>query len=205
MADKSSMTKGNVLLLSLWVAFLIAGFGALEIYSNTPGEPGLAIRQWPATSQLKPHSDLPSLLVFLHPKCSCSRATLGELERLYPTLIGKANITFIFYKPLDQSDDWVKNSYWDMTQVYDGAERWIDAGGIEAERFGVRTSGQVALYDPTGHLVFRGGITPARGHMGDSTGREAILAYFHGEDLTDKQQTPVFGCAIRKSEIADSK
>ncbi len=45
---------------------------------------------------------------------------------------------------------------------------------------GSSTSGQVLLYDPSGRLAFSGGITAARGHVGDNAGSDAIVGLVMG-------------------------
>ena len=44
-------------------------------------------------------------------------------------------------------------------------------------------------------LLFSGGITVARGHAGDNTGRGAIEELIDGETAVSRR-TPVFGCAL---------
>ena len=44
------------------------------------------------------------------------------------------------------------------------------------ERFGLVSSGHALLYDENGRLLFSGGLTNARGHAGNSVGRNAIVA-----------------------------
>ena len=71
-----------------------------------------------------------------------------------------------------------------------------DASGVEAARFGAGTSGAVLLYSSDGTLLFAGGITPARGHQGDSFGRQRLLALLDGA-AADRRDAPVFGCALQ--------
>jgi hypothetical protein len=52
----------------------------------------------------------------------------------------------------------------------------------------------VLLFDAGGKLAFEGGITAARGHEGDNTGREAIAAHISGRPAPNSQ--PTFGCAL---------
>ena len=52
-----------------------------------------------------------------------------------------------------------------------------------------RHPGHVLLYDKNGALVFSGGVTPARGHEGDSIGNSMILAIIRKEKLFDQQIT----------------
>jgi hypothetical protein len=64
------------------------------------------------------------------------------------------------------------------------------------------TSGQVLLYDVSGRLVFRGGITAGRGHAGDNVGRDNVVAFLL-HDTVPAESTPVFGCSIDDAEPAD--
>jgi hypothetical protein len=70
-----------------------------------------------------------------------------------------------------------------------------DEGGREGSRFAVGTSGGVVLYDTRGRLLFRGGITAARGHEGDSFGQERIASLLT-TGAADRADAPVFGCAL---------
>ena len=63
------------------------------------------------------------------------------------------------------------------------------------------TSGQTALYDPAGNLLFQGGITETRGHAGDNTGCEAIESLVLHQNMTTTPstgpgETAVFGCSL---------
>ena len=61
--------------------------------------------------------------------------------------------------------------------------------------FHAETSGQTALYDATGNLLFSGGITSARGHEGDNDGRAAVVSLLTS-DGAEERETPVFGCPL---------
>ena len=45
-------------------------------------EPGILSQRWPPSSQIPLDQTSPTLLLFLHPRCPCSRSSLAELERL---------------------------------------------------------------------------------------------------------------------------
>jgi hypothetical protein len=70
-----------------------------------------------------------------------------------------------------------------------------DPGGCEAARFGAQTSGDVLLYGADARLLFRGGITPGRGHVGDNPGWDAIIRLISGGS-TSLSEAPVFGCPL---------
>ena len=95
----------------------------------------------------------------------------------------------------------------DLLDTRDAARAIPDVRVIEDESeahvFGAATSGQVLLYDEAGKLVFRGGITPARGHEGDSAGGEVVRRFLSarsGRRAADRSVSPhasdVFGCAL---------
>ena len=65
------------------------------------------------------------------------------------------------------------------------------------------TSGHALLFDRDGRLLFRGGITPARGHEGDNFGASAIAARLAGRPA--RAEAPVFGCPIAGLAPADTE
>jgi hypothetical protein len=71
----------------------------------------------------------------------------------------------------------------------------VDEDGLESERFGARTSGQVMLYGADGRLLFKGGLTAFRGHMGDSAGFQRILSLVRS-GKADQATSAVFGCRL---------
>ncbi|MGE3974103.1 MAG: hypothetical protein AB7F59_06210 [Bdellovibrionales bacterium] len=192
---------GKFLLLPIWGILLIVGFWQLFNYAGTPGKAASIQIEWPKDTELKRGADLPTLIVFGHPRCPCSTASVRELERLLPHIKNKVRSYVVFVKPKSQSDDWAKEELWQETQKLPEINTILDVGGLEANRFGAKTSGQVFLYDSQGQLAFHGGITPERGHMGDSNGRQAILSFVQ-TGKTAIASAPVFGCSLNSPERA---
>ncbi len=79
---------------------------------------------------------------------------------------------------------------------------WSSEDGDEARRFGAATSGHVMLYDAAGRLHFSGGITPARGHEGDSLGRDAVIDLIEAYRSAGRRCSPVFGCPLATPRTA---
>lgn len=171
-----------------WLAAVLGGFWFWERADGTPGaigpavagpdEPGLG--RWRVTA-------------FLHPHCPCSRATLRELAELVAAAPAVA-ARVVFVRPADCPDGWERGEAWELAARIPGAELTCDATGAQARRFGAETSGQVVLTDPGGMVVFRGGITQARGRTGDSTGRRAVLAWVNTG--AGAATAPVYGCRL---------
>jgi hypothetical protein len=186
--------------IATWAGAVLAGFGYLAQYDHSPGLAGTASSAWPGDSRFLPVPHCYTLVVALHPKCSCSRATLSELEEIMRRCGGRMDAHVLFWTPDGCDSQWARTDLWDQAAAIRGVQVWSDQGGAEVRRFGGATSGHTVLYGPSGELLFRGGITGARGHVGDNTGRAAIIAHVLGT-VTDMQQTDVFGCSLGEQQL----
>jgi hypothetical protein len=173
------------------------GFYLLLGFNGTAAPQHSAPAVWPAASEIALHPGKPAVLVFLHPLCPCSRATLHELDRVLSLLFPAAphpDIHLLFVRSA-QTPEWNGGDLWrDATGVRGAVSQW-DEGGREAARFRALTSGAVLLYGAHGNLLFQGGITGARGHEGDNLGASHLLAALE----TGRRAGPlsqVFGCAL---------
>ena len=191
-----SRSSGKVVFFSaLWFAVVCFGSFALLGYQNRPGEANTALKGWPEQSALRLNAHLPTLVLFAHPHCPCTRATLGELELLVARCSKKLAATVIFTKPTDVDDNWVKTDLWRSAEAIPGVTVLRDDSGIETRRFGAVTSGDAMLFACDGKLLFHGGITDARGHAGDNEGRTAIAMLLE-EKQGKTTRTHVFGCRL---------
>jgi hypothetical protein len=191
-----SLTSGKVFFFSaLWLAAISFGSVALLRYESRPGEAKTAPRLWPTQSKLSFNENLPTLVLFAHPHCPCTRATLGELALLMARCSKNVAATVIFTKPADVDDKWVETDLWHSAEAIPGVTVLRDDSGVEARRFGAVTSGDVMLYARDGKLLFRGGITDGRGHAGDNEGRTAIALLLEGKP-GNTTTTQVFGCRL---------
>jgi len=66
----------------LWLGAVGAGLWVLWDYENRPGIAADPPAQWPSTSRIEPAIDRPTLVMLVHPHCSCTRASIGELAVL---------------------------------------------------------------------------------------------------------------------------
>lgn len=101
----------------------------------------------------------------------------------------------LFLKPGAVAEDWMKTDLYRSAAAIPDVEVMRDDDGLEARRFEASTSGEVLLYDAEGNLLFSGGITAARGHSGDNTGRSALTALLARRGVSGSR-TPVFGCPL---------
>ena len=172
----------------VWCGLVGAGLWEIHAYATTPGASGAAGETWPATSAIPRASDGFTIVMFVHPECPCSRASLAELTGLVSSARIRPSVVVAFAANEDGG------AAWDLAGRIPGAVQMRDSGD-EAARFGARTSGHVVVYDREGVLRFTGGITSSRGHVGDNMGRRAVEALLAG-DATEAETHPVFGCAL---------
>lgn len=182
-------------LLSLWAIAVAVCSLFLTHYSNKPGKAANAPDAWPESSALIQAVDKPTLLVLLHPQCSCSRATVAELERILEEEGDKVDTQVLFFESLSMDSAWVEDDLWDLVQDLSGVTVTRDTDGALIRQFGAFTSGQALLYAPEGQLLFKGGITAARGHEGDNKGKQALLSILRQQENESKESF-VFGCSI---------
>ncbi len=180
----------------LWLCVVGFGIHSAAVYANTPGASGTPSAQWPQGSSLPVTHNHARLVVFAHPQCPCSRATVSELAKILAVCQGKADAYVVFLSPRSQTRQWVRSALWRDAEAIPGVRAIEDIQGREALRFGAATSGQTLLYDASGRLLFNGGITAGRGHAGDNDGSDALLAMLSGGS-TRQKQTHVFGCSLR--------
>jgi hypothetical protein len=194
----SSWSKGLTVVIAaviLWIPAVGVGVGVLLRYSNTPGRSAAPPSDWPHSASLRRVPGQSTLLVFAHPQCPCSRATIGELALIVAHSRVKFNPYVLVYAPRAMDKSWVRSELWNDAAAIPGVHVISDQDGWEMRRFGASTSGQTLLYDSAGHLLFSGGITAARGHFGDNTGVDAVESMLEHRPAT-RHTTPVFGCSL---------
>jgi hypothetical protein len=176
-----------------WLALVGTGIALVTRYSGTPGVQAAAPEQWPAETRVRRAAGQPTLVMLAHPRCACTRASIGELAELMARVGDRLSAKVLFLEPDGVAPTWTDTDLWRSAAAIPGVELIHDVGGAEARRFGAETSGQALVYDSTGLLVYRGGLTPARGHPGTVAGRDQLAALVLGEKQTS---APVFGCPL---------
>lgn len=182
----------------LWLLTCVGGVLLLWRYKATPGDPGAPIAHWPAASGLARAADAPTLVMVMHPRCPCSRASVGELAELMRRAPAGVKAYAVLSVPDGVDGDpiaFAHGELWDKADAIRGVEVIADPGARIAEAFGAATSGHVLVYDAGGALRFSGGITGARGHAGDNLGR-ARVASLLATGKVDHDRSHVFGCDI---------
>ena len=179
----------------LWVWGAAVGFRTLLIYQATPGKEASASVRWPDASPVPRRQGRATLIMLAHPRCPCSRASVGELAWIMARVHGQVDAHVFFVKPAGLPSDWEKSDLWRSAASIPGVAVHRDEAAAGAGLFGAETSGQTFVYDASGRLLFSGGITGGRGHAGANAGREAVLALLTGTGEV-RNDSPAFGCAL---------
>jgi hypothetical protein len=187
-----------------WAASAVVGARALLKYESQPGKVGLIASAWPANSTIALAKGMPTLVMFAHPQCPCTRASVDELSQIMARSQGKVRTYVLFYAPRESGADWENSETRRTAAQIPGVTVLSDVDGAEAERFGAETSGHAFLFTASGHLLFNGGITASRGHSGDNAGEDAIVSLINGR-ANSRAQTFVFGCSFRTQPRGDQK
>lgn len=193
-------TVGLFCCAAVWGGCVSAGWYLLERETSTPAAPREFAAHWPDDSQLPRVPERPTLVVFLHPRCPCSRATLEELSRLTTRIADRASVLAVFLAPQSHGENWHQTDQWNAARRIPGVQVIADVDGLEARRFQADVSGRTLLFDADGVRLFDGGITQSRGHVGDNSGSAAIaeLVLRGGSTTTHGR---AFGCTLFHSPL----
>jgi hypothetical protein len=188
----------------VWGVLIVAGMAMLWRYKSTPGNAATAPELWPASSQIARAPGRATVVMFAHPKCACTRASIDELAALTTNVSSQADIHVMFFKPPATPEGWENSDTRRRASELRGVAVRTDADGSESKRFGAKTSGETLVYDAVGKLVYHGGITSARGHAGDNAGRRRITELIM-QGKTDKGSAPTFGCGLEETASEQSR
>lgn len=194
----------RAVLVVVWLLGLGIALAALWRYKSTPGPAAHAPTTWPPTSALARVEGRPTLVMFAHPGCACTRASLAELRALVGRFGERVTTYVLFLQPSDEPEDWSKTDTWADAASLAGVRVDVDRDGRESSAFGAEVSGHVVLYDARGELLFSGGITPARGHVGASPQLDKLVDAVSAATRDDGAPRAhagadgaVYGCTLR--------
>lgn len=193
-------------LIVVWFIAVAASLCWMARYESTPSATGAAARVWPDNPQIQIDDNGPVLLMFVHPKCPCTRASVGELSQLMTRCQGRVRAYVMLVQPPGVDDEWSNTDLRTAVERIPGVQIVVDRDAALAKTFHAETSGETFLYDTDRQLRFHGGITISRGHRGENAGRSSIVRILSDRSsvIEGKRsvETPVFGCALHDSSPA---
>lgn len=180
---------------ALWAASVFAGLLGIFLYSAHPGRASEPPPVWPDGELALAHQR-PTLVLSIHPRCSCTRATLAELSRLLAQVgPGRVLVHALIVVPSREGEHWADTDLRERAESCADTIVHLDVDGRTSAAFGMYTSGAVAMYDVHGALAFHGGLTPTRGHEGDSVGKARLIALIEGGS-PQRRESAVYGCEL---------
>lgn len=202
---KSCGRVSLLLVAASWLFAVTFGLLFLADHASKPGRPASPPPHWPDGVAFARNSAKPTLIMFLHPSCPCSRASLCELARLIGRERDKFDLSVVFTQTSENATNWSQTELFRNAIGNPDLHVLIDQNGRLAKQFGARTSGQVLIYDRDGVLLFTGGITPGRGHSGDSEGRSMVKTIASGAAINTPMRCATYGCSLWATSMpADS-
>ena len=181
-------------ILCLWGSGVVGAFLWVVAYDLKPSAPTAPPRQWPQASALDRSSRGPTLIMFVHPHCPCTMASLDELQRIAERYASSVKIDIVVVQPADLKGRVRESRSWKAAAGIKSANLQLDRDGAEARLFAAATSGFTVLYDQHGKLIFSGGLTGARGHYGANPNSAAAVAAI--AQHSEENSAPVFGCDL---------
>jgi hypothetical protein len=191
---------------TVWGFGIVAALYSLEHYKSLAGRASDITPGPRATTALSSPAK-PRLVMYVHPHCPCTRASLAEFQQLVDGAKSRGrelSAEIVVVVPPGIDDSWrdgaiVRAAKELVAENRAGVQLRFNHDLDEALEVGATTSGHTLLFDSEGRRLFRGGITRSRGHAGDNPGTRALT-----ELLNDRKPevatTPVFGCPLYSPE-----
>ncbi len=186
---------------AIWLFVALAGLVWANRYTGTAANLNPAPPHWPVDSSLSRSTARPTLIMFAHPRCPCTSASLDELDRLLCLRPKQLDVHVLFLSPAELGESWPKIRLWRKAAAIPGVTVGLDVDGLQSKLFNSQTSGETLLYSADGVLLFQGGITISRGHSGDNPGLTAIVQILN-DGGANNLKSAVFGCPLRDQKCA---
>lgn len=187
---------GRFLVPAVGVSLLGAMLGLVFLggHAATAGQAGIAPARWPAG--LERVSDRPGLILAVHPRCPCTRATVANLSKVIAEAGAKPDVLVLAYEPAACTvGEWRDTASLESLRALPGVRVRRDPDARLARGLGMRTSGHTLAYSATGDLAYSGGLTPSRGHEGPCAGTDSLLAILNGS-APRAVTASVYGCPL---------
>ena len=110
--------------LGCWLLAAAGGMAVLWAYGATAGTPAEPPARWPAMSTVAREPGRPTLLVFAHPHCPCTRATVEELDRLLASVDVPPQVHVLFTRPDGTEPTWERTDLWRRAATAAPASGW---------------------------------------------------------------------------------
>lgn len=196
------------LALGIWGASLATAWSRLYSHAYQATETGRGVPRWPQGTLLGETASRFRIVVFVHPFCPCTAATVRELDESLTRIPDDVTIDAIAVTAGFSPEELLRSRTLEALRRMPRVRLHSDPEGHERALFGAVVSGETFGFDPHGRRVFHGGVTPGRGHQGDADGQRELEDLAAGRRQAPAE-APVFGCRLPGAEsprtaLADS-
>src|SRR5262245_36753101 len=137
-----------------WCCLAVLGWSVLLGHTYRPATSSGGVTSWPEgdTYGASPCAAKGAfrIVVFAHPGCPCTRATLHKVDESLTRLPRTACVSVIFVTPGLKRTDICGSDTLAFARRLPGVEVRLDDTGAEARRFGATVSGEVFAFDGRG-------------------------------------------------------
>ncbi|MDB5347281.1 MAG: hypothetical protein JWP89_5658 [Schlesneria sp.] len=186
-----------------WFAAVAGGLLYFNNYETTPGSTRPSPDRWPTAGAVPFSQGKVNLVVFAHPRCPCTRASLAELKSLLKDCPAPVSTHILFWVPPNASSPWTTSDLWEQARAIADVQLVADEGGQQAHCFGATTSGHLMIFAPDGTRLYSGGLTNGRGRVGNDSGLAAIRTLIIQQQPLPAE-TAVFGCPLFNSPSSEN-
>jgi hypothetical protein len=183
----------------VWCASLATAWNQLYSHAYRPAKTDRVVDLWPQDTILGASSQRFRIVIFVHPLCPCTQATLEELDESLTRIPADVAVDAVAVTTGLSADEVESSRTVESLQRMPRVTLHLDASGREQRAFGAVVSGETFAFDREGRLAFHGGLTPARGHQGDSAGQKLLEELACGRRHAPCE-APVFGCRLPSAE-----
>lgn len=181
----------------VWSAVIAYGMQQWMVFEYTPGIIDGHPPTWPAASRLRADERSGTLIVFVHPRCACTRATLNKLAVILTDCPNPpSNYVVLSAAGEDSSPESEADLQRRYAEIFPNSHVILDRDGSESKRFGATTSGFILFFNKRGRLRFSGGITPHRGGEPPCDSEEQLAGALRDTSAAVVVETPTFGCSL---------
>jgi hypothetical protein len=181
-----------------WLIMLAGGLLYFNKYETTPGVTRPSSNRWPSGGAVTFSPGKVNLVVFAHPRCPCTRASLAELKSLLKDCPAPVSAHILFWVPPNASSPWTTSDLWKQAEAIANVQLVADEGGQQAQCFGATTSGHLMIFASDGTRIYSGGLTNGRGRRGNDSGLAAIRSLII-QQRPLPTETAVYGCPLFNS------
>jgi hypothetical protein len=193
----SSHEIGMYLVMAgIWLCGIGWTWTALNIHTFRPEQTVSVIMLHP---EKQPQAIIPKsrIVMFAHPLCPCTRASLIKLGEVALQVKDQSQIRVVFVTRGLNPEDVTTSKTLALARQLKHVTTELDESGTEECLYQATVSGEVFAFDAQGERIFHGGLTSGRGHLGVASSQEYLEQLITGK-ATEPLDAAVYGCRLPK-------